>query len=352
MDMASVCKSGQIFRKRLEMEHLIAEQEVVEHKRQAASDPPPEETIPDINVGTHFFKQRYLFAFATQGEVINHLRTQTLSEEVNRTTDILLKWQEQRPKVQQFELTERGIADSSSLEDLPLDFSATLQGIADHALFRKTFMHLPFSFALVEIDKLVAPQRSVNLDYVERLQVAFRDKTSLSELISICLSPVREMPPIQHLEVANNTHMFSSPNTDLRFLGAFFKKLRPEDLQFAELGGIPAAAIITFIGYGGAPVNVFRWENRLVLNNGFHRLFALRSLGVTSVPVVVQHVQNIQLEFPSIVGGLPREYLLGVARPVLMKDFFEDGLCVTLNAKRRVRGISVQAAVGQFDVPS
>src|SRR6266849_9798670 len=157
---------------------------------------------------------------------------------------------------------------------------------------------------------------------------------------------------IQHLEVANNTHMFSSPNTDLRFLGAFFKKLRPEDLQFAELGGIPAAAIITFIGYGGAPVNVFRWENRLVLNNGFHRLFALRSLGVTSVPVVVQHVQNIQLEFPSIVGGLPREYLLGVARPVLMKDFFEDGFCVTLNAKRRVRGISVQAAVGQFDVPS
>jgi len=216
----------------------------------------------------------------------------------------------------------------------------------------QTFMHLPFSFALVEIDKLVAPQRSVNLDYVERLQVAFRDKTSLSELISICLSPVREMPPIQHLEVANNTHMFSSPNTDLRFLGAFFKKLRPEDLQFAELGGIPAAAIITFIGYGGAPVNVFRWENRLVLNNGFHRLFALRSLGVTSVPVVVQHVQNIQLEFPSIVGGLPREYLLGVARPVLMKDFFEDGFCVTLNAKRRVRGISVQAAVGQFDVPS
>ena len=138
MDMASLCKSGQILRKRLEMEQLIAEQEVVEHKRQAASDLSPEETIPDINVGTHFFKQRYLFAFATQGEVINHLRTQTLSEEVNRTTDILLKWQEQRPKVQQFELAERGIADSSSLEDLPLDFAATLQGIADHALFRKS----------------------------------------------------------------------------------------------------------------------------------------------------------------------------------------------------------------------
>src|SRR5216684_1754547 len=122
------------------MEQLLEEQEVVEHQHQAASELSPAETIPDITVGTHFFKQRYLFAFATQGEVINHLRTQTLNDEAANTPDILLKWQEQQSKVQQCALAEPGVADSSSLEELPLQFAATLQGIADHALFKKTFM--------------------------------------------------------------------------------------------------------------------------------------------------------------------------------------------------------------------
>ena len=40
-------------------------------------------------------------------------------------------------------------------------------------------------------------------------------------------------------------------------------------------------------------------------------MHALRSIGVTEIPVVVQQVSNSQLEFPLKVAGLPREYLLG-----------------------------------------
>lgn len=48
------------------------------------------------------------------------------------------------------------------------------------------------------------------------------------------------MEPIQHLEVGPN--IFTSPNTDLRFLGAFVKEVIGEvDIPLVE-GGWPAAA--------------------------------------------------------------------------------------------------------------
>jgi hypothetical protein len=307
---------------------------------------------PDITVGTHSFNQLYLYAFATQGELLNHVRTQTLDEEFERFPEILFQWQMLQLRVQQLCQREHTLADQSTFEDPPTEFTTKLKNISGDPLFAKTFSALPTSFSIVEIDKLVAAQRSVNLDYVGRLIARFRDKKSLSDLIDHCVSPVREMPPIQHLEIANNAHVFSSPNLDVRFLGAFLKRLTSEDFQFAQMGGLPAAAIIAFVGYGGAPINVLRWGNRLVLNNGFHRVYALRSLGVTKIPVVVQHVNNLQLEFPQVVSGFPREYLLRVPRPVLMKDFFEDGFCITLKAKDRIKTVTLQTSCSQFDIPS
>lgn len=308
--------------------------------------------VPDVSVGTNSFSQLYLHAFATQGELFHHVRTQTLKEEVVRYPEILGEWQRLQPAIQALQQTEVGLADQSSLEPLPTELLPRLEEIAADPLLKKTFTALPFSFAVVEIDKLVAPQRSVNLEYANRLEKSFEQKLTLAHLAEICLSPRREMPPIQHLEVAGSTHVFSSPNLDVRFLGAFFKTLSPEDLQFAELGGIPAAAIIAFVGYGAAPVNVLQVNSRLVLNNGFHRVFALRSLGVTKIPVLVQHVRNWQLEFPPVVSGLPREYLLGSLRPVLMKDFFQEGFSITLRAKQKVKAVMLQQAVNQVDVPS
>ena len=309
-------------------------------------------SVPDVPVGTNSFPQRYLFAFATQGELFHHIRTQALKEEVDRYPEILSKWQVQQPIVQALQQFEAGLADQSLLENLPSELLPRLEEIAGDALIQKSFVSVPFSFALVEIDKLVAPQRSVNLEYVTRLEKEFAEKVSLANLVEICLSPRREMPPIQHLETVGNSHIFSSKNLDVRFLGAFFKTLSPEDIQYAEFGGIPAAAIIAFVGYGAAPVNVIRVQNRLVLNNGFHRVFALRSLGVEKLPVLVQHVTNWQLEFPPAMSGLPREYLLGSKRPVLMKDFLSETFSITLRAKEKVKAVMLQQSVSQVDVPS
>ncbi len=307
--------------------------------------------IATIPIGTHFFNQRYLYAFATQAEVLHHIRTQALDEETSRLPEILGRWQALQTKVVALMQEEAGLAEAVRLEPVPELLLPKLKTIASEDSFRKTFANLPVTFGLVEIDRLVAAQRTVNLDYVDKLLKGYPKEPSQDDLVDICVSPNRSMDPIQHLEVAPNTHVFSSPNSDIRFLGAFVKDLTKEDLSYS-MGGLPAAAIIAFVGYGGAPVNVLKAGNRLVLNNGFHRVFALRTLGVEKIPVVVQHTKNVQLEFPPVVAGLPKEYLLGVSRPVLLKDFFEPEFAITLKIRDRIKIVTLGIGLNQHEVPS
>lgn len=305
-----------------------------------------------VRVGTHFFRQQYLFAFATQAEVLHYIRTQCPTDEGKRLQEILQTWNDLQARVQDLMQREAGLAETIQVTPVPTEHQERLNEWAADPLFQKTFSGRAVSFELVEIDKLIAPQRTVNLDYVERLLGRYPKEPALTDLLEICLSPKREMDPIQHLEIAPNTHVFSSPNSDIRFLGAFVKEITPEDLRHAVGGGLPAAAIIAFIGYGGAPVNALRAGSRVVLNNGFHRVYALRSLGVSQVPVVMLHLNNPALEFPPQVSGLPKEYLLGVPRPVLLKDFFEPGFATTLRVRERIKIVTVGIALNQHDVPS
>ena len=145
-----------------------------------------------------------------------------------------------------------GELDTIRVAAIPEEHRRKVEAFASDPLFQKTFQNLPISFKFVEIDKLIAPQRKVNLDYVNRLRESYPKSPTIDDLLDICCSPKREMDPIQHLEVAASTHVFSSPNSDIRFLGAFVKDLTEEYLRYVVMGGLPAAAIIAFVGYGGA----------------------------------------------------------------------------------------------------
>jgi hypothetical protein len=315
------------------------------------------EQVPEIPVGTHYIEQEYLYAFASQGEVLHYVRTQATDSDRERLPQIMSAWEALQSRVADVLQREAGLAETISVASVPAEHQPVVDAYVSDPSFQKTFSGLPVHVAVVEIDKLVAGQRMVNLGYVERLVERYGSSPTFEDLLEIGVSPHREMEPIQHLEVAPNTHVFSSPNSDIRFLGAFVKRhLSKEDLELAEAGGLPAAAVVAFVGYGGAPVNVLAANlpsgRRLVLNNGFHRVYALRRLGVAQIPVVIQEVRNPQLEFPPQVAQLPREYLLSVPRPSLMKDFFEPGFTVTLKVLDRIKVVSMGIGLNQYEVPS
>jgi len=307
---------------------------------------------PAVSVGTSFTIQKYLFAFATQYEVRNYLRTQAIPDEAGRIAEILQAWQIVQPRVQELVESEAGLAAQVAVENLPQDIDERVGRILNSDLIRKTFQ-LPLGVALIDIDKLIVPHRAVNLDFISRLHSELPAKPRRDDLIKFCLSSERPLAPIQHLELGQNIHVFTSPSVDLRFLGAFLKDtLTTDDIVYAQMGGVPAAAIISFVGYGVYPVNVFLTENRIVLNNGFHRVYALRVLGIEKIPVLVQRVANPQLEFPAQISGVPKEYLLGHQRPVLVKDFFEPDFTTDIRVRNRLRSVTVQVNARQHDVPA
>jgi len=103
-------------------------------------------------------------------------------------------------------------------------------------------------------------------------------------------------------------------------------------------------------GYGAGTINVLCAKNRLFLNNGFHRAYALRKKGITKIPAVVQNIGNPELEMPENIHGLPKKYLLEHPRPVLVKDFFDDKLTARLQMKKTVRTLDIQWSVDKRDI--
>jgi len=309
------------------------------------------EASAEIALGTHLFRQEYLYAFAVQPEALAYIRTQAAEEDRQRLPEIMRAWTEVQPRVQALIAAEAGLPETIDISAMPVDLEPIVASDAADPLFQRQFQ-LPTAVAFVEVDKLVAYQRQVNLDYVERILRRLGHDPSPETLLRLCVSPQREMEPIQHLGLGPAAHSFSSPNSDIRFLGAFLKHdLTAEDLGCAEHGGVPLAAIIAFVGYGTPMVNAFKVGDRVILNNGFHRVVALRRLGVERIPIVLQLVRNPQLELGPELGGLSCDYLVRHPRPALVKDFFEPGFTVTLNVRERIKLVNLAVQTGQQEVP-
>jgi len=283
-------------------------------------------------------RYRYLLGAMRQLELTMIVRTMCLDEEANRLPELVERWRQASQRMQA--LANRDPLIPTAALDLPPELAGSIAAIEADPLFRASFSSVPSRCQLVDLDSLVAPQREVNLDYVDVLRVRLAG-TQLPDLIEFCLAPRAAPPTINVLQTAQNQMTFTSPSLDLRFLGGFPKPITEEDVRVAHMGGRPAQVIALLVGFGAAPINVWSAGNRLVLNNGFHRVFALRLAGVTRIPVVVQHAANAELEFPEQILGLPRAYLLGSQRPVLVKDFFDEQLVTELQLKPRMKSLKV-----------
>src|SRR4051794_19535181 len=95
--------------------------------------------LPDIPIGTHSFRQLYLYSFASQAEVLHHVRTQALDEETGRLPGILGAWNALQQRVGELSQAEAGIAQTIQVDPIPEQYAGLLTEFASDPLFRKTF---------------------------------------------------------------------------------------------------------------------------------------------------------------------------------------------------------------------
>lgn len=275
-----------------------------------------------------------------QNALAQHVRLSCIPEEITRLEGILNAWRGASAKMASLANAESGLPDRIVIQDPPLALRERTEEIASDRLFKASFSAMPTTFKVVELDHLVAAQRDVNLDYVDALRARIPGN-STAELLDYCVGSRTAPPDLKTLQTATNQMTFSSRSLDLRFLGGSPKPLTESDIAVAHLGGQPVEAVALLVGFGTPSISAWQIGSRLVLGNGFHRVFALRMEGIKSIPIVVQHVANVEIEFPDQFLGLSRAYLVHQPRPVLVKDFFDSTLTVELKLKPRRKVLKV-----------
>lgn len=285
------------------------------------------------------------------GEYLAYVRSLS-AEEFKDFGPLMDEWRHANDHIRELEATEKGWADNPAVNPLPESMSNLKEKATKDPIFRRSFSMVPSDISMVELDRLVVWQKHINLNYVRELTGQLGKSPTEEEIFLFSLPVIRRDPTARFMQTGQNTFTFVSPSDDLRFLEATL--LRPGQVQEYSATGPLSGVVGLMVGYGSNYLNAIRVDGRLILNNGSHRAHALRQLGITHVPCVVQNVtrrEELEVVASGDFGQNPDRYL-GSPRPPVLKDYFDPQLTKRLQVHRKLRQVTVSFGVQAMDVPA
>lgn len=240
------------------------------------------------------------------------------------------------------EQSEAGIADTAECLPLHPRLEPLAQALKANPYYRTTFDTLPTTIAMVELDKLIVSQTHIANRFCEARARLLGAQPDPETLFHFCLPAERDNPDVRIQRLASDRYLFSSPSTDLR---AHEPTLLGQD-QIANIASFgPIAGVIGLIvGFGSNFLTAIRSDNRLVLHNGYHRAYALRALGITHAPCIVETVtrkDELRVAASETVSEDP-EFYFRAARPPLLQDFFDMRLAKRLQVRPMETAVEVE----------
>jgi hypothetical protein len=268
----------------------------------------------------------------------------------NQTSRIAEQWRAASVIHLQLRVTEPAWADDPHLLPLPPELEPLADRVRSDPVFQKGFT-LPFEFAMVELDRLVVHQQVINLKQVERLKEKLGPKPTPEQVFRLC-HPL-DHPTVEHSVQAlpGNAFLFRSPSNDIRFLES--AALGPEQVPGFQTHGTVVGLAGVLVGFGCNYLNALALERRLALHNGSHRAYALRDLGITHVPCIIQKPATKQQLLKVAVGSLrktPDLYFKEI-RPPVLKDYFDPRLRQIIRLSPTERQVLVRFTIESRDVP-
>jgi hypothetical protein len=305
---------------------------------------PTKQPAPDENL--------YLTGRPTLKRFLRFVR----SHAVNPETDGALtdEWQAAHEVVHALEKEEAGLADNppiTKLEVTPKNEPLLTELLKD-PLVKNSFNTVPTEVAFVELDRLVVYQHHIDLTYVRLLERELGPSPSEEQIFRTALMHDHPQPPVKWSRTQGNRFVFMSPSNDMRFLGTM--KLQAGNIKDYPPPGNIAGVVGIAVGFGSNFLNAIYAEKRLILNNGSHRAYALRKLGVTHVPCIIQHVsslENLEVVAASKVTD-KAEYFLKSPRPSMLKDYFDPRLHKVMPVHRQLKQITVKFELEDAYVPA
>jgi hypothetical protein len=269
------------------------------------------------------------------GDYLDFVRTKVVdgaSVDPRRLAD---EWRAANDVYAKLEASEAGLADGTKRRPVGKALKPLAARLERNPWFRDSFDNLPYSIEKVELDTLVVSQNHVERAYTSAFLRRLRSMSE-AELFEFCLPLEKPLPPVSVTRLSGDRFVFTSPSTDFR--SHMPRLLRPADIPAVVSSGPISAFVGIAVGFGSNFVSAVRADRRIVLQNGYHRCYALRCAGLTYAYCVVEDVtrkDELKLTVDEIVASDP-EFYFASRRPPLMKDFFDRRLA------KRLRLVAMQ----------
>jgi hypothetical protein len=179
-----------------------------------------------------------------------------------------------------------------------------------------------YSFVLVPIESLLAPQWFADLDYIDEIKLRLKPEMSSEELLRFVASEGRITDPI----VVGSQVIFTSPRRDL-YADPIPSVKESEGGEFEII--VRAASRPNY-------VQVVEIGQKLFLSNGVHKVCALYQTGF-------KKIQSTSLFRPQVFES---------QRPALTTDFVNPDTAVALKMRSTYQILQVSVGVGTLSVPA
>ncbi|MFI5233311.1 MAG: hypothetical protein ACHQSE_12455 [Gemmatimonadales bacterium] len=262
------------------------------------------------------------------------------------------RWHAARDVVARLEQDEAGIANDPPIAKLGPEYRQLLTAFVRDPLVKNGFNTVPTQVAMIDLDRLVVYQERVDITFARELERRLGPAPADDLVFRTCLPFDHPLPPAKWARMHGDKFVFLSPSNDLRYLESM--RLEPRDVTGYAASGSLVGVVGVGVGFGSNFMNAIYAENRLILNNGSHRAYVLRRMGIRHVPCIIQHCANRE-ELSLVACSQVRRDLplyLNHARPPMLRDYLDPRLHDVITVRRRMRQVTVSFHVDEDFIPA
>jgi hypothetical protein len=282
----------------------------------------------------------FLMGRPTMEEAIDFIKKHSVDNIIDQTV-LEKQWRAAKAHYNELAGKEAGLADDPLVSELPKELEPLMQKVLADPVYQRSYSSVKHRFGMVELDRLVVFQRYMDLSFVKGLEVERSSKMSPQEIFTLAMPFDHPVPMSTIDQPERGVCIVESPSTDLRFLDSVI--LRRNQLNKYDAPGPVAGVLGLVVGFGCNFMIAVHAGNRLILNNGSHRAYLLRKLGVTHAPCIIQTVKNTKELAEEVHGDVPErlDCYLKDPRPPMLKDYFDPKLIIPLQVRPAVRRIQI-----------
>jgi hypothetical protein len=262
------------------------------------------------------------------------------------------EWREARAEALQVMADEAGIVDKIEVQELPEEMKSLAEQVLQEPSMHRLLSLVPRRWCMVEIDRLIIFQDSINLRHVDQLKKSMTPNPSAQEIIELASCIGSHTQPVVRSSQSEGGYTFSSESNDLRFLDV--ATVDPKTIQNYDPFGSASHAIVIYLGFSDNVISATRSGNRIILTNGSHRVYALRELGFRYVPCLLTDASDGDVSdflLPADVKQDPQFYLKA-PRPPLFKDYVDPRLTRIVPVVRKNHVLQAKLDLQRTTVPT